>query len=198
MARSKGVFAVEVDAVEVYQLIDAVEIATSPYSLADWMRSQASPLMADAIVERFGDRGGRDEWAPLSENTVRIKEALGVSDPEEPNTRTESMLRSMAYEHGITEEVGGAAMAIPGDISDPILRKKLIVANRGWVQGPGEMFPGAVTPPRPVTVLEPIDAEMLMISLQFHIMSVVEMMIGGSPIGGGSFGPGPGAGLAIP
>jgi hypothetical protein len=187
-----------VNDLEVRALLEAVTISTSYYSLSDWMRFQASPLMADSIVERFGDRGGSQEWAPLAESTIRIKEALGVPDPEEPNDRTRSMLQSLAYDHDIQPLPDGAQMNIPGNVDEPILRKKLIVAQEGWRQGEGEMFPGAITPPRPVLVIESADVVMLMTSLQFHIMETVSMMIGASPLGGGSFGAGssPGTGLA--
>jgi hypothetical protein len=198
MGRTTGVFAVEVDDVQVWQLLDAVDIATSPYSLADWLRDAASPIMAESIIEKFGDRGGRHEWPPLADSTIRIKEALGVSDPEEPNDRTQQMLNALVSDHDVNEEPAGAVMAIPGDVGDPLLRKKLTVAQQGWVQGSNEMFPGAITPPRPVLDMDFIDREALMVSLQLHIMTVVEMMIGGSPLGGGSFGAGPGMGLARP
>jgi len=155
------------------------------------MRTQASPLMADVLAERFGDRGGGGghEWAPLQESTIRIKEALGVNDPEEPNTRTEEMMRTYLYEHGYQLDPLGATLLIPdmSGIGDSMW-KKMWTAAHGWTQGPGEMFPGAYTPPRPIAWLTGTDVTMLMTSLQFHIMETIEMMIGGSPIGGGSYG----------
>lgn len=191
--RLKGVFAIEVDDIEVWQLLEAVEISTAPYSLADWMRMNASPLVATSIVERFGDNGGSGiygAWAPLADSTVRIKEALGVSDPEAPNDRTQDMLASMLTDHLVMESPLGATMVIPGDLSDDVLRQKLLVAAKGWTQGPGSLFPGAVTPPRPVAVLDAADAMMLLVSLQFHIMETIDLLVGSHGGGGGVPGSG--------
>ena len=184
---TRGVFAVQVNDLEVRALLEAVTISTSSYSLADWMRMQASPLMAASIVERFGDNGGGGiygTWPPLAESTIRIKEALGVSDPEAINDRTQDMLASMTTDHLILADPTGATMMIPGNIADDVLRQKLTVAAKGWVQGPGDLFPGAVTPPRPVAVIDSIDATMLLVSLEFHIMETVSMMIGATSLGG--------------
>ena len=184
--RTRGNFAIEVNDLEVRALLDAVTISTSYYSLADWMRLQASPLMSHSIIERFGDNGGGGiygQWAPLAESTIKIKEALGAADPDAPNDRTQDMLASMVTDHLITADPAtGATMVIPGDIGDDVLRQKLLVAAKGWTQGPGEMLPGAYTPPRPVAVIDALDVTMLMASLQVHIMETVSMMIGGSPL----------------
>ena len=198
--RLHSTFAVEVNDLQARALLDAVSISTAYYSLADWMRTQASPLMAASIVERFGDNGGGGiygTWPPLAESTIRIKEALGAADPEAPNDRTQDMLNSMVTDHLVTTDPLGATMVIPGNISDDLLRRKLEVAARGYPQGPGDLMPGAYTPPRPVAVIDAVDVAMLMFSLQVHIMETVSMMIGATPIGGGSFGAGPGAGLAV-
>lgn len=175
-----GRFSVVVDDAEVQAILDAIHYSTQPYSLQDWMEDDLSPLFGDSIVERFGDDGGgglTGGWAPLQESTIRIKQAMGVNDPDGINTRTNQMLQALATDHKVTAIPGGAQMQIPGSM-DANLREKLLTAQRGRTQGPNDLIPGAVTPPRPVIVITEAEAVMTMISLEAHIMKTVAMMVG--------------------
>ncbi len=165
---------------EVQAILDAIEYSTRSYSLQDWMEDDLSPLMADSIVERFATDGGgglTGGWAPLQEATVRIKEAMGVQDPEGINTRTNRLLQALTTDHKVTSFPGGAQMQIPGSM-DADLREKLETAQRGRTQGPNDLIPGAVTPARPIIMITEAERVMIMISLEAHIMKTVAMMVG--------------------
>jgi hypothetical protein len=171
------VFSIEVNSATAEAMIDAVQIAIAPYSLNDWMRTQASPLLGHSIIDQFADFGINGNWPDLAPVTVAIKEYLGVPYPEAPLRRSEDMKMAFATDHDISLLPDGVELRAPGDISDPILRKKIEFAQRGGVNTQNQLMPGSKTPPRPIT-LGPDDAAMLMVSLEVHIMNTVAMMMG--------------------
>lgn len=145
---------VKVNAANVHQALGRLAGTMTPPSLHAFLQGPVNTYFADLIVNRFAGHGDRGtpggSWAPLEESTIRIRHALGFFDDEATNERTGELLEYVAYSRGWEYFPGGAAMSIPEGNADPILEKKFLTAQEGAVQGPGEMFPGAVTPARPV------------------------------------------------
>lgn len=161
-----------VDAFEVREAINAIESAVNPVGLAVFMRGMVAPYFQDQIVDRFAEHGGGQiggSWAPLEESTERIRHALGYYDDEAVNERTGELL-----DHLLTNQIQflglGVDMQIPQDTSDTELNKKVSTAQAGHVQGPNEMIPGAVTPPRPVLGIDSTDLAAVLVMLQTHVM----------------------------
>lgn len=182
-AKVWGRFGVEVEADEVNLMLKGVEEAYKPTTLAAWMEAVASPIMAEGIVQFFayeGEGGLSGGWAPLQESTIRIKAALRSPVPEGINTRSEEMLSAMLTDHEVMADALGATMQIPGD-GDAVLEEKLKTAKHGRLQAAGDMMPGAYTPPRPVAVITDLERSMLMMAMQYHIIS---MAAGGRALSG--------------
>ena len=133
------------------------------------------PYFSDQIVDRFAYAGddASGNWAPLSAATIRLRHALGFSDDFAINERTGEFLHWLAYSGRVTVDPGGAMLSVPGPAPDGVLEKKLKTAQHGDVQGPGDMLPGAVTPPRPVLAIDAEDLANILAALQLHVINTV-------------------------
>lgn len=162
---------VYVDSSEVQHAIDAVLAAVSPAGLSSFMVQYVGPYLQDQIVDRFAEHGGGvigGSWPPLEQSTEMIRHAMGYFDDEAINERTGELLHHLLTNEIIVSGLG-AEIIVPENTSDTELQKKLRTAQMGHVQGPNEMLPGAITPPRPVLAIDATDLASVMIMLQTHI-----------------------------
>lgn len=176
-AQNWALGSVFVDASGPMEVLGKVENAVKPDSLMFFLMGMVSPYYEDQIVDRFaglGDSGvPGGTWAPLEESTIRIRHQLGYFDDYAINERTGALLRWLMESRQFNRLPLGAEMSIPGEDGDSELVKKLKVAQEGWVQGPGEMIPGAVTPPRPVLAMDAVDLIAITKMLQNYVMAFV-------------------------
>jgi hypothetical protein len=168
---------VAVDATSVDAVLDGIEDAISPYSLLQFMIHDVAPYLSEQIVDVFAGLGNDSipggGWAPLEDSTLKIRHALGYWDDYAINERSGDLLHYLTHSHDIQLEAFGSSITVPGDTTDPILWKKLKVAQEGWTQGANEMLPGAVTPARPILGLNDADLMAVTAMLQVHIVNWV-------------------------
>lgn len=142
----------------------------------DFLGGPVSAYFEDQIVDTFASLGGGGvpggSWEPLEESTLRIRHALGYWDDYAINERSGKLLYFLIHSRSYNYEAMGASMEI-GKTSDPVLLKKMTVAQEGYTQGSGDMMPGAYTPPRPVLGLTGEDTAALHVMLQVHIANWV-------------------------
>ena len=166
-------FRLTVEDEAVTAMIGNVLDAISPIALGEFMRFYASPYFEDQIIKRFAGHGDSGTpggtWDPLENTTLAIRHALGYSDDEAWNERTGELLYHVAYTRDYAVGTWGASMTIPETTNDPILERKLKTAQEGYVQGAGDMIPGAYTPPRPVVDLNPEDEAAMHAMLHMHV-----------------------------
>lgn len=169
-------FAVDVDALSVLEVIDSVEEAVSPMALMYFLAGPVSAYFEDQIVDTFASLGGGGapggSWAPLEESTLKIRHALGYWDDYAINERSGELLDFLIHSREYNHEAMGASMEI-GKTGDPVILKKMTVAQKGYTQGSTDMLPGAYTPPRPVLGLTGEDTAALHVMLQVHIANWV-------------------------
>ena len=167
-----GAFAVFVDATSVLEILDAVEESVSPPALMYFLQGPVSDYFKDVTVDHFASLGGGGvpggAWAPLAESTLRIRHALGYYDDFAINERTGELLDFVMNSRDYQAEVTGASMTI-GKTSDPVLLKKMTVAQKGYNHPSTDLIPGAHTPPRPVLTLTGEDTAAVHVMLQVHI-----------------------------
>lgn len=171
-----GIYSVEIDATSVQDVIDAIYAAVSPFGLYRFLRDSASEYFADQIVDRFAYGGdpASGPWAPLESTTLRIRHALGYTDDMAINERTGELMAWVTYSREISLIAGdGAEMKIPDQSNDYWLNQKLMTAQLGATQGPGDMIPGAYTPPRPVLAVDDTDLTALLWLLELHVINYV-------------------------
>src|SRR5690606_10569180 len=87
------------------------------------------------------------------------------------NERSGAMLATLITAHEVTADAVGASLTIPdgASFSDPAFAKKILVAQKGYLQDSGDMIPGAHTPARPVLAVNAEDVAAVHVMLQTHI-----------------------------
>jgi len=168
---AKGVIAVDVRQVE--EVLDRAVEAVSPPSLMFFLQGAVSPYMREQIIDRFADEGDDHPWAPLKESTRKIKDALGIADTT--NVRSGALLKWITTTREYKMLPYGASMQIPGEPSTTELQRKLMHAQFGGVQGPNDLMPGAVTPPRIVLDFNGEDLAAVTVLLQSYIMTYISL-----------------------
>ncbi len=165
------------DATNVSDLIQRVVAATMGTSLAQFLVAMANPYMTDEIVQRFAYEGDSKSgnWAPLSDTTQRIREAMGFSPDGPINERDGELLDFMINSRDYIAGDDWAMMQLPGDPPSFALEQKLLHAQQGAHDN--GLFPGAQTPPRPVLATGPDDMMTLLKLLQVHVMAQIAMGI---------------------
>jgi hypothetical protein len=163
-----------VDAVQVLDLMALVQNSLGAESLEQYFH-KVDDFLSDRMVDRFAVEGddASGQWPPLTETTIRLKEAMGASG-DEINVRTGDLIHWMVETSDIDvlPSAGGMLEKPSRQIfGDAIATKKLTTAQEGTNVNP--MFPGAVTPPRPVAVLSDRDCEDILQMLMTHIMTWV-------------------------
>lgn len=153
---------VEVDSKEAIDMIGRTMRVLSGDKLEDFLQGPAHDYFEDEIVQRFAHQGDRKSghWPDLAASTNRIRRALGFPE-DEVNIRTEELFAT------VTEDAdyyimgdSAASMMLPGSAATGVVAEKLRTAQLGKQTNP--MFPGAVTPPRPVLAVDEDDMEALL------------------------------------
>lgn len=180
LAKSKrsqnwGQFWVETewDPTAVGRVLDKVNEAVTGGSLMTFLELAANPYMTDEIVERFAyygdDKSGN--WAPLSDATVQIREALGYDGTDPINEREGDLLDFVVHSRVWAGGNDWAMFTMPGDPPSFELEQKLQHAQMG--SSDNALIPGAVTPPRPVLATGESDMATLLVMLQEYIITRV-------------------------
>lgn len=163
----------EWDTMATESLLSRTLRAVSGPSLAAWLTGPVDMYFKDDVIERFAFEGDNKsgDWAPLTETTERIRDALGFPPSDPINERTGELLDFVLNSR---EYMGGddwAGMNIPGDPDSAALEAKMIHAQQGAVDN--ALFPGATTPPRPVLAVDPTDMALLLQMLQMHVINFI-------------------------
>ena len=155
-------------------LLEAVDQATSPESLALFLSEDAQPYFANEIIDRFAVEGDEKsgDWEPLADATVAIRQQLGYPGSDPINERAGDLLRLVVENYDIEPTPSGAVMQIPGEsaANQGNLQEKLVTAQLGSNFNPIPNF--GPTPPRPVLAVDPTDLEAMLLMLRSHIVRV--------------------------
>lgn len=180
-SRSSGKFVVEIDASEVINLLDNVEASVSPPGLMSFLEDRAWPYMQQRVMDRFaysGDSASGD-WPALSEATIYIKKSEDAEFPDMANVRTGAMLEFLTSSHQVDPEPGGSSLMFPANLSDPLMKRKVQVAQMGD-PGPNILNPGMrATPPRPVLALDTSDVVAMLLALSTHVVESITSRFSG-------------------
>ena len=152
--------------------LEMVNAAISGPSLAAFAYGPLSEYLEGDIINRFSQAEGISTWPPLRPSTIRIRHGVGQFDDDAINERTGEMLRHLLTSKTITTLLDQASVTIPGPTSGETLRK-IETAQMGRIQGPDDLMPGAITPPRPVLGLDERDAVAILALLAKHIETMV-------------------------
>lgn len=169
-AANWGYFSITVDSVQVGDMLAAALQAISGPSLLVFLEEMASEYFTEEIIDRFAFEGddASGDWAPLEESTQRIREALGYSGDHPINERTQELLNFVAFHRDFMSGPQSAVMSVPGEPNSQSIEAKLRTAQQGSINNP--MFPGAVTPPRPVLAYNAGDMANLLKLLELYLM----------------------------
>lgn len=170
-----GIFSVTTDwdTFQTESMLSRTLRAVSGPSLATWLAGPVDGYFKDEIIDRFAFEGDdkSGQWAPLSDTTNRIREALGFPADDPINERTGELLEFVVQSREYMAGDDWAMMELPGDPDSFALEQKLTHAQLGASDNP--LFPGSTTPPRPVLAVDPMDMEILLRMLQMHVMESV-------------------------
>lgn len=149
----------------------AMENAIDPSSLFYMLRGPVVELIQDRIDSRFAAEGdaASGKWADLAESTNEIRKALGYPPAHPINQRTKEMRKFLTTHADVSVDTFGATAQIPGDISDPVMVRKVQTAQEGSNSNP---FKGAgPTPARPVLAVDLIDVGIVLGVMQEEILT---------------------------
>lgn len=165
----------EWDPTAVDRTLQTIAEATSGGSLMGFLQVAANPYMTDEMVQRFAYEGDSKSgnWAPLTEATQKIREALGYDGSDPINERDGELMEFVLYSRVWLGGSDWATVTMPGDPPSYELEQKLQHAQMGAQSNP--MIPGAVTPPRPVLATGADDMAALLVMLQQWIINRVAM-----------------------
>lgn len=166
---SSGQFEIEMDTTSVDTMLDKLVLATSQTSLEEFMRVEVNEFFETRIGDTFNEEGGVKTgfWAPLSEATVAIREALGYGGDSPINVRTGELQDFVQYGREYLQGDDWVEMQVPGSPPDPITAQKLKTAQQG---NPSNPIPGfGPTPPRPILAVDEMDLARIMEMLVVHI-----------------------------
>lgn len=170
-------FEVTVHEEQVLAIFAAVEHSIQPSQLWEFMEDTAWPFMEKKLVDRFAYEGdsASGTWPSLSPATVNIKEKLDAEMPDAPNVRTGELMEYITTSHLSSPTSDGAVMVFPDVPSDPIMRRKIEVAQFGD-PGPNWLNPAMrPTPARPVIAVDESDMVLMLKALSVHIVSAASM-----------------------
>lgn len=156
-----------VDAAAVEEVLGILEAATSPESLGEWLGSDVSNFLQQRAVARFASEGddASGKWAPLSDATVAIREALGYGGSSPINVRTGELMDFITSAHGdVGDSLAGVQLSFPGGNAGDS-QTKFNAAQSGNKKS------GA--PARPVVAIGEEDLTEIMILLTEHIVGAL-------------------------
>lgn len=172
-ATYRGRYGVHVDISEPMNMMARSMQAVSAPSLMAFLSTVGDEYFTEEIVDRFAYEGDNKSgnWQPLSDSTVRIREALGYPGSNPINERTQELLNFVAFNREYYGGSNWAMMSVPGSAKNTSVEAKLKTAQHGTTVNP--LFPGAHTPPRPVLAVDESDMAALLTMLQVHIMQQI-------------------------
>lgn len=183
---SSDLFLFHLEGSDVERALLGLENAISAPALSAWMKEYVvEEYFHDQIKNRFASEGDRasGHWAPLTEATENIRSALGFSPAHPINERTGKLRELVTTASDITITADSVTAQIPGDVSDPVTKHKLEVAQKGSTSNP---LPSATaTPARPVLAMDTEDVAAVLGALQLAIVANVESAFG-APIAVGN------------
>lgn len=169
-------FWVDIEVAGVQAAIALVAGSISPVQLGMFLHGFVWPHFRDRIVDRFAYEGdsASGPWPPLSPATIEIKESLGYYDQADyANIRTGAMFEYVKNSKTVAPNGLGAVLRFPEEPNDPIMRRKLRVAQAGD-PGPNWLNPAmGETPPRPVIAMDGTDLVEVIARLQRWIVLYV-------------------------
>lgn len=142
------------DEVKLQKLLDHIRDRLSPQGLTQYMRADIYQAMRERVEDRFDGEGDSTVgiWAPLSEATENIREALGFPPDHPINVRTGSLKRFVETSHLATPMATGAELAMPGPFSSELIETKFRRAQQGKARGGSKEAKRKITP-RPVLAI---------------------------------------------
>lgn len=170
-----GAYEIIVDTTEVAGMLDALAVGLSAPSLELFLREDVSRYFEEDISGRFEAEGDAKsgEWAPLSEATIEIRNALGFG--EGPiNVRTGELKEHVTEDREFFAGVEWTEMQIPGQTQDAVIAQKLSTAQRGSNSNPIPQF--GPTPARPVLAADEAD---LMKVMEMFVVHIEALLISG-------------------
>ena len=175
-AYGADIVVVDVDTIDVQNMLHLAMMAVDTPSMMTFMNTKVDDYLGNRAADRFAVEGddASGNWAPLTETTRRIKEALGAP-ADEINIRTGDLAAWVIETSDVESNGLGVTLTKPSQeiFSDPVATTKLQHAQQGTDSNP--LFPGAVTPPRPVVALAERDMATIVQMLQAWIMAEVTM-----------------------
>lgn len=175
-AYGADIVVVDVDTIDVQNMLHLAMMAVDTPSMMTFMNTKVDDYLGNRAADRFAVEGddASGNWAPLTETTRRIKEALGAP-ADEINIRTGDLAAWVIETSDVESNGLGVTLTKPSQeiFSDPVATTKLQHAQQGTNSNP--LFPGAVTPARPVVALAERDMATIVQMLQAWIMAEVTM-----------------------
>lgn len=156
----------EDDSVEV--MLADLALATSPESYALFLREDVQRYFTDEADHRFAQEGARSGvWAPLSRLT-QYQRALQGYSPEHPiNKRTGDLETYVTKTEGTVATAGFETSWTWPPATDPLTTEKFAVAQGGRK--------GGRTPARPVIEADSTDLEAVLLLLEGHLRTVLDV-----------------------
>lgn len=170
---ARPVFNIYVEDTSVVGLINAVEKAVSPLSIANFLETEGMDHLIERLWNRFEMEGDQasGKWRPLSDATIEIRSRLGYT-PIQTNIRTREMVEFLENNYDLQMIMDGALLVWPGSPISEAVEKKLMTAQMGnalnvWPQM-------GTTPKRPVVAIDESDLFAFMHLLAVHIAGQIQ------------------------